>query len=82
MIAIGRLRVLNLLNCAQNWHKSRKMSQKCLRRGKIATAAVSAVVRQLNFGIWRHRKIICAPPWALASGPSYNSSYRTTRTPS
>ena len=34
MIAIGRLRVLNLLNCAQNWHKSRKMSQKCLRRGE------------------------------------------------
>ena len=32
MIAIGRLRFLNLLNCAQNWHKSRKMSQKCLRR--------------------------------------------------
>ena len=28
-------------------------------RGKIATAAVSAVVRQLNFAIWRHRKIIC-----------------------
>ena len=23
MIAIGRLRFLNLLNCAQNWHKSR-----------------------------------------------------------
>ena len=32
MIAIGRLHFLNLLNCAQNWHKSRKMSQKCLRR--------------------------------------------------
>ena len=32
MIAIGRLRFLNLLNFAQNWHKSRKMSQKCLRR--------------------------------------------------
>ena len=32
MIAIGRLRFFNLLNCAQNWHKSRKMSQKCLRR--------------------------------------------------
>ena len=32
MIAIGRLRFLNLLNCAQIWHKSRKMSQKCLRR--------------------------------------------------
>ena len=32
MIAIGRLRFLNLLNCAQNWQKSRKMSQKCLRR--------------------------------------------------
>ena len=31
MIAIGRLRFLNLLNCAHNWHKSRKMSQKCLR---------------------------------------------------
>ena len=30
MIAIGRLRFLNLLNCAQNWHKSRKMSQKML----------------------------------------------------
>ena len=28
---------------------------------KIATAAVSAIVRQLNFGIWRHRKIICDP---------------------
>ena len=34
MIAIGRLRFLNLLNCAQNGHKSRKMSQKCLRRRK------------------------------------------------
>ena len=34
MIAIGRLRFLNLLNCAQNWHKSRKMSQKCMRRGE------------------------------------------------
>ena len=32
MIAIGRLRFLNLLNCAQNWQKSRKMSQKRLRR--------------------------------------------------
>ena len=32
MIAIGRLRFLNLLNSAQNWHKSRKMSQKCFRR--------------------------------------------------
>ena len=32
MIAIGRLRFLILLNGAQNWHKSRKMSQKCLRR--------------------------------------------------
>ena len=31
MIAIGKLRFLNLLNCAQNWHKSRKMSQKCFR---------------------------------------------------
>ena len=26
---------------------------------KIATAAVSTIVRQLNFGIWRHRKILC-----------------------
>ena len=26
---------------------------------KIATAAVSPIVRQLNFGIWRHRKILC-----------------------
>ena len=32
MIAIGRLRFLNLLNCAQNWHKFCKMSQRCLRR--------------------------------------------------
>ena len=32
MFAIGRLRFLNLLNCAQNGHKSRKMNQKCLRR--------------------------------------------------
>ena len=32
MIAIGRLRFLNLLICAQNWHESRKMSQKCLPR--------------------------------------------------
>ena len=32
MIAIGRLRFLNPLNCAQNRHKSRKMSQECLRR--------------------------------------------------
>ena len=31
MIAIGKLRFLKLLNSAQNWHKSRKMSQKCLR---------------------------------------------------
>ena len=31
MIAIGKLCFLNLLNSAQNWHKSRKMSQKCLR---------------------------------------------------
>ena len=28
---------------------------------KIATAAVFAVLRQLNFGIWRHRKILCVP---------------------
>ena len=34
MIAIGRLRFLNLLNCTQNWHKSRKMSQKGLLRRK------------------------------------------------
>ena len=60
MIAIGRLRFLNLLNCAQNWHKSRKMSQKCLRRrDNRDRGGVSAIVRQLNFGIWRHRKIIC-----------------------
>ena len=26
----------------------------------IATAAVFPIVRQLNFGIWRHRKILCA----------------------
>ena len=26
---------------------------------EIATAAVSAMLRQLSFGIWRHRKIIC-----------------------
>ena len=26
---------------------------------KIATGAVSAMLRQLSFGIWRHRKIIC-----------------------
>ena len=32
MVAIGRLRFLNLLNCAQNWHKYGKKSQKCLRR--------------------------------------------------
>ena len=32
MTVIGRLRFLNVLNCAQHWHKSRKMSQKCLRR--------------------------------------------------
>ena len=32
MVAIGRLRFLNLLNRAQNWHKSRKMSQKSLQR--------------------------------------------------
>ena len=32
MIAIGGLRCLNRLYCAQNSHKSRKMSQKCLRR--------------------------------------------------
>ena len=31
MIAIGKLHFLNLLNSAQNWHRSRKMSQKCLR---------------------------------------------------
>ena len=31
MIAIGKLRFLNLLNSAQNWHKACKMSQKCLR---------------------------------------------------
>ena len=31
------------------------------------TAAVSAVVRQLNFGIWRHRKIICV--CAMYFGP-------------
>ena len=60
MIAIGRLRFLNLLNCAQNWHKSRKkLAKNACGGGKIATAAVSAIVRQLNFGIWRHRKIIC-----------------------
>ena len=27
MIAIGRLRFLNLLNCAQNWHKSLEVSR-------------------------------------------------------
>ena len=32
MIAIGRLRFLNLLNCAQNRNKSRKMSRECLQR--------------------------------------------------
>ena len=32
MIPIGRLCFLNLLNCARNWHQSRKTSQKCLRR--------------------------------------------------
>ena len=32
MIAIGGLRFSNRPNCAQNWHKSSKISQKCLRR--------------------------------------------------
>ena len=26
---------------------------------EIAASAVSAMLRQLSFGIWRHRKIIC-----------------------
>ena len=32
MVAIGGLRLLNRLYCAKNWHKSRKLSQKWLRR--------------------------------------------------
>ena len=31
MIAIGKLRFLNLLDSGHNRHKSRKMSQECLR---------------------------------------------------
>ena len=31
-------------------------------------------------GYWRNTA--SPPPWAPASGPSYNSSYRTTHTPS
>ena len=27
MVAIGGLRFLNWLTCAQNWHKSRKITQ-------------------------------------------------------
>ena len=37
MIAIGRLRFLNLLNCAENWHKSCKNRDRGGFSGSLAT---------------------------------------------
>ena len=58
MIVLDGLRFLKRLYCAQNWHNLTKLAKQGCGGRIVATSAVSAIVRQLSFGIWRHRTII------------------------
>ena len=51
----------------------RKAAAICIKEAQMARNSAPG-------GYWGNT--VSPPPWALASGPGYNSSYRTTRTPS